>query len=232
MATAVVSQHKVRPDDIFFPAMTLLILGIVLTGFAKTYFLAGMMFAKLPNRLVHVHGAVFVSWVSLLVLQTWLVAAHKTKWHRKLGVLALIFLPAMAILGTLTVIDFVRRALDYETPELILAGDLETLALFVLLTSWALLSRRDPSSHKRLMILGTIAIMGPAIDRWNFGLVITLGTVLGLPLLVLAYDLWLLKRVHRTTAVATALITLVILTVLPFSKLAFWHQWVVWIRHT
>src|SRR5579862_681242 len=179
MATAVVSQHKVRPDDIFFPAMTLLILGIVLTGFAKTYFLAGMMFAKLPNRLVHVHGAVFVSWVSLLVLQTWLVAAHKTKWHRKLGVLALIFLPAMAILGTLTVIDFVRRALDYETPELILAGDLETLALFVLLTSWALLSRRDPSSHKRLMILGTIAIMGPAIDRWNFGLVITLGTVLG-----------------------------------------------------
>jgi hypothetical protein len=56
--------------------------------------------------------------------------------------------------------------------------------------------------------------------------------VTGRPLLVLAYDLWLLKRVHRTTAVATALIALVILTVLPFSKLAFWHQWLVWIRHT
>ncbi len=232
MATAVVARQKLRPDDIFFPAMALLILGIVLTGFAKTYFLAGMMLAKLPNRLVHVHGAVFVSWVSLLVAQTWLVAAHKTKWHRKLGVLALIFLPAMSILGTLTVIDFVRRALDYETPELILAGDLETLAVFVLLTSWALLSRRDASSHKRLMILGTMAIMGPAIDRWDFGIMITLGTILGLPLLVLAYDLWLLKRVHRTTAVATALIAVVTFTVIPFSKLAFWHQWVVWIRHT
>jgi hypothetical protein len=154
------ARQKMRPDDIFFPAMALLILGIVLTGFAKTYFLAGMMFAKLPNRLVHVHGAVFVSWVSLLVAQTWLVAAHKTKWHRKLGVLALVLLPAMSILGTLTVIDFVRRALDYETPELILAGDLETLALFVLLTSWALLSRYEASAHKRLMILGTMAIMG------------------------------------------------------------------------
>jgi hypothetical protein len=173
-----------------------------------------------------------VSWVSLLVAQTWLVAAHKTKWHRKLGILALILLPAMSILGTLTVIDFVRRALDYETPELILAGDLETLALFVLLTSWALLSRHDASAHKRLMILGTMAIMGPAIDRWNLGIVITIGTVFGLPLLVLAYDLWLLKRIHRTMAVATALIAAVTLTVLPFSKLAFWHQWIVWIRHT
>jgi len=226
------ARQKMRPDDIFFPAMALLIPGIVLTGFAKTYFLAGMMFAKLPNRLVHVHGAVFVSWVSLLVAQTWLVAVHKTKWHRKLGVLALILLPAMSILGALTVIDFVRRALDYETPELILAGDLETLALFVLLTSWALLSRYEASAHKRLMILGTMAIMGPAIDRWNLGIAITVGTVFGLPLLVLAYDLWLLKRVHRTTAVATALIAAVTLTVLPFSKLAFWHQWVVWIRHT
>ncbi|MFZ0886651.1 MAG: hypothetical protein WAN14_24830 [Candidatus Acidiferrales bacterium] len=232
MATIATPSLKIRSDDIFFPAMAILILGIVLTGFAKTYFLAGMIFAKLPNRLVHVHGAVFVSWVSLLVAQTWLVAAHKTKWHRKLGVLALIFLPAMSVLGTLTAIDFVRRAPDYETPELLLAGDLETLALFVLLTSWALLSRRDASSHKRLMILGTMAIMGPAIDRWHFGILITLGTILALPVLVLAYDLWLLKRVHRTTAVATALIAAVTFTVLPFSKLAFWHQLVEWIRRS
>lgn len=232
MATIATPSIKIRSDDIFFPAMAMLMLGIVFTGFAKTYFLAGMMFAKLPNRLVHVHGAVFVSWVCLLVVQTWLVAAHKTKWHRKLGVLALLFLPAMSVLGPLTIIDFIRRAPNYDAPELLLAGDLETLALFVVLISWALLSRRDASSHKRLMILGTMAIMGPAIDRWNFGILITLGTILGLPFLVLAYDLWLLKRVHRTTAVATALIAAVTLTILPFSKLAFWHQLVEWIQHS
>lgn len=80
------------------------------------------------------------------------------------------------------------------------------------------------------MILGTMAIMGPAIDRWEFGILITLGTFLGLPLLVLAYDLWLLKRVHRATAVATALIAAVTFTVVPFSNLAFWHHFVGWIR--
>ena len=232
MATAVVARHNLRSDDIFFPAVALLILVIVVTGFGRSYFLAGMMLAKLPNGLVHVHGAVFVTWIFLLVAQTSLVAAHKVKWHMKLGVLSLILLPSMSILGVLTLFDFIRRAQPEEGPELLLAGDLGILLLFVVLTSWGLLARRDAASHKRLMILGTIAILGPAIGRWNFGIPVTLGVILGLPLLVLAYDLWLLKRVHRATAVANALIATWVFTVLPFSKLSFWHQFVGWIRHT
>jgi hypothetical protein len=231
MATAVVAPHKLRADDIFFPAMALLILGIVVTGFGRTYFLPGMMLAKLPNRLVHVHGAVFVAWIFLLVTQAWLVPSHKVKWHMKLGALSLILLPSMVILGILTLFDFIRRAKPDEGPELLLVGDLEILLLFVVLTSWGLLARRDAASHKRLMILGTMAIMGPAIGRWNLGISVALGVIFALPLLVLAYDLCVLKRVHRTTAVANALTAAWVFTVMPFSKLAFWHQCVGWISH-
>jgi hypothetical protein len=39
MAIAVVSQQTVRSDDIFFPPMALLILGIVVLGFAQTLLL-------------------------------------------------------------------------------------------------------------------------------------------------------------------------------------------------
>jgi hypothetical protein len=77
--------------------------------------------------------------------------------------------------------------------------------LFVLLTSWGLLARRDAASHKRLMILGTMAIMGPAIGRWDLGIPVSLGVIFALPLLVVGYDLWILKRIHRTPAVATLL---------------------------
>ena len=232
MATAVVSRQKLRSDDIFFPAAALLILGIVVTGFGKSYFFAGMMFAKLPNGLVHVHGAVFVSWVCLLVVQTWLAATHNLRWHMKLGLLSLALLPSMLVLGVLTLFDFIRRAKSFENPELILVVDLEILTLFVVFTSWGLLARRDAASHKRLMILGTMAIMGPAINRWNLGIAVTFGVTFGLPLLVLAYDLWVLKRVHRATRFANVLTAASILTALPFSKLAFWHQFVEWIRHT
>src|SRR5271165_773838 len=108
ISTAVVARNKLRTDDVFFPAMALLIFVIVVTGFGRTYFLPGMMFAKLPNGLVHVHGAVFVSWIFLLVAQTLLVATHNVKWHMKLGVLSLILIPAMSILGVLTLFDFIR----------------------------------------------------------------------------------------------------------------------------
>jgi len=232
MATMAVRQARVRPDDIFFPAMALLMLGIVFAGFAKTYFLAGMMAAKLPNVLVHVHGAVFVLWILLVVAQTSLVTVHRVKWHMKLGGLSVLVLPAMCILGVLTLFDFIRRAQPEEGPEVLRVGDLEILTLFLSLTVWGLLARRDGASHKRLMILGTMAIMGPAVARWNFGVSATLGILLGLPFVVLAYDLWLLKRVHRTTAVAVAANSAWVLTVLPFSKLAFWHHCVEWIRHS
>ncbi len=34
----------------------------VFVGFARTYFLAGMFRAPLPNLLVHIHGAAFTLW--------------------------------------------------------------------------------------------------------------------------------------------------------------------------
>src|SRR5271154_3557723 len=159
MATAVVSRPKLRADDIFFPAVALLILGVVVFGFAQTYFLAGMFRAKLPNTLVHIHGALFVTWILFLVTQTSLVAIGKVKWHMTLGIGGVILLPLMAVFGVLTLFDSIRRNGTDLPAELLLVGDLAELALFVALTSWALLARRDPASHKRFMILGTMAIL-------------------------------------------------------------------------
>jgi hypothetical protein len=232
MATAVMAQRKVRPDDIFFPAMGLLILGVVVTGFGKSYFLAGMLRAKLPNLLVHIHGAVFISWIFLVFVQPWLIATNKVQLHKKLGFLSLAYLPSMLILGVLTLFDFIRRTKPDEGPELLLVGDLEILFLFVLLTSWGFLARRDSAAHKRLMILGTVAILGPAIARWEIGIPATLGIIFAMPLFVLVYDLCMLKRVHRTTTVAILLTASWVFTLLPFSKIAFWHHCVEWIQRS
>jgi hypothetical protein len=231
MATAVVARPKVRSDDIFFPGMALLILAIVLMGFGQSYFLAGMVRAKLPNTLVHIHGAVFVTWIFFLVLQTSLVAARKVKLHMTLGVGALILLPLMIVLGVLTVFDFIRRGSDGIPPELLLVGDLAELTLFVAFTTWGLLARRDAAAHKRLMILGTLAIMGPALDRFPIPHtpIETICVQIGLPLLLVAYDLWSRRRVHRVTIIGCALIGGGLLLMFPFSQLAFWQPAIRWI---
>jgi hypothetical protein len=212
--------------------MALLILSIVVTGFAQSYFFAGMIRAKLPSSVVHVHGALFVTWIFLLVAQASLVALHRVKLHTTLGILGFILPPMMVVAGILTLFGAVRRGLPDLPPEILLAGDLGNLAIFIILISWGMLARRNGASHKRLMILGTMAITGPAIDRWGFGLNVTLGVILALPLLVLAYDLWSLRRVHRTTVVGCAMIATLVFTVLPLSRLGFWQSLIAWIRRS
>jgi hypothetical protein len=233
MATAMASQQKVRSDDIFFPAMALLILGVVVLGFAQSYFFAGMVFAQLPSTLVHIHGALFVSWIFFLVIQTSLVAARKVKWHMRLGIGGLVLPPLMVVFGVLTLFADIRRDPSIP-PELLLVGDLGELALFAVLTFWGLLARRDAASHKRLMILGTMAILGPAIGRWPipFNPVVVLSIYACLPLLVVAYDIWSRRLIHRSTAIAYAMIVAKALTVLPLSRLGVCQQVIAWIRHT
>lgn len=230
-----VTRRKLRPDDIFFPAMALLILGVVVYGFAQSYFLPGMVFAKLPNSLVHIHGALFVTWIFLLLLQNGLVLLRRVPWHRTLGILGVILPPLMVVFGVLTVFDSIRRNGTGIPAELILVGDFEELAIFVGLTCWGLLARRDAAAHKRLMILGTLAMMGPAVNRWPFppGLRLagTIVVCLALPLPMVVYDWWSLRRVHRTTTVGYLLIAASILTLVPVAGMSFWHPFVEWIRH-
>lgn len=64
MTTAAVSQGKYaertgQRDRLFFAGIALLVLIAVVAGFARTYFLAGGFWARLPSVMVHVHGALF-----------------------------------------------------------------------------------------------------------------------------------------------------------------------------
>src|SRR5205085_5182898 len=87
MATAVFEPQESRLDKYFFPGMALLMLATVFFGFARSYFLAGVFRAPLPNWLIHLHGAAFSSWILWLVVQTSLVATNHVDVHRKLGLL-------------------------------------------------------------------------------------------------------------------------------------------------
>ena len=212
--------------------MALLILALVFAGFADSYILPGMVLAALPNLLVHIHGALFVCWIFMLVAQTWLVATRRIRAHMTLGFIAVLLVPVLYLFGVLTLFDSIRRSGTPVPPEIILVGDLEELTLFALFTSWAFVARRNPIAHKRLMIMGTLAMMGPAIDRIQqpFGIFGTIGVYVALPMLLVGYDLWSRKRVQRVTWISYLLMALGMLTLLPVSRLPIWHQCVDWIN--
>lgn len=232
MATMVKPVARTRADDVFFPAMSLVILAVVVYGFADSYFLAGMVRAKLPNRLVHLHGALFVSWVLLLIVQNALVAGKKIRWHMTLGVLGVILPPLMVVFGTLTMFDSMRRMGTPIPGEILLVGDSEPLLLFAGLITWGMLERRKPASHKRLMLMATLAILAPAIDRWPFvhhAPAGTAGIYLALPLLLVAYDLFTLRRVPRATWVPYALMVFLVGTLPLVAGSEMVHRAVGWV---
>ena len=116
MTPAVVASQAVRNvrtpnrawDRMFFSAMALLVLASVLYGFARTYFLAGMVAAPLPNRLIHVHGAAFTLWIVLLIVQTALISARRVRVHMTLGMGGFGLAVAMVGLGVFAAADALR----------------------------------------------------------------------------------------------------------------------------
>src|SRR6201986_4304209 len=98
-----------RYDRVFFPIMSVLILGAVFIGFARTYYLAGLIHAPLPSWIIHVHGAIFSTWIILLCIQTGLVSARRVDLHKKLGLFAFGVSCVMVIFGLLAARDALVR---------------------------------------------------------------------------------------------------------------------------
>jgi hypothetical protein len=215
MTTAVLSPARRNLDRYFFRGMAWLMLGAVLLGFAKTYFLAGMFRAPLPNLLIHLHGAVFTSWFLLLIVQTSLVAAGRVDLHRRLGLFGFGLAVAMVLLGILAATDGLRRGvgdlpeMDAKTFYIIPMTD---MVVFGILVFSAFRERLHPPAHKRLILLATIALIIAAVSRWPFAFIqetpywvtqVCADTFL-VPLV--AYDLWSCGKLHRATIWGGALI--------------------------
>lgn len=171
-SVAKMSERR-REEALFFPAMAVLIIVTVVLGFARTFFLAPMYHYQLPNALVALHGAVFSAWIALFAIQATLVPVGHLVLHRRIGVAGAYLLGLVVLLGCLIMLEGVQR--DVSRPGLdqarIFSLNLVELTVAVTLLGRGLLLRRDAGAHKRLMLLGTVALLGPAVVRWPFAFV-------------------------------------------------------------
>jgi hypothetical protein len=163
MATMVSQPVKTRADDSFFVGMAIVIFGIVVLGFARTYYLAGTVYAPLPSMIIHVHAVVFSSWILLLIAQTSLVAVGRVAWHKKLGVVGAVLAVLMVVLGVAAAFDAQRRHAPIPgiKPEEILGIQFMLLSVFSFLVTKGILARNNAPVHKRLMLLSVISLLGP-----------------------------------------------------------------------
>ena len=225
-----------RMDDFFFGSMAGLILLTVFIGFARTYYLAGIFHAHLPSLLVHFHGAIFTCWILVFVAQIALISSHHIRWHMRLGIFGVILAVLMVLVGFATLIAVVRRHAVFPMGlDTLFAGDVLQLSTFAFLVGWGFLARRDGPAHKRLMILGTVALLGPALARWPFPFVFSsalvfFGMLDAIPILLIAFDLWSCRKIHRVTISGTLLLLVMQFSMRPLGHTAVWHEFTLWVQ--
>lgn len=210
MATSGLGSDHRRSESRFFSGMAVVILLAVLVGFARTYFLRGILPAPTPAPLgltpfIHLHSLLFTGWVFLLLVQARLVAAKRIDIHRRLGMGAAVLAAMMVGIGTLVAIQAVVRGVGPfgMDPRGFLIIPLFALGLFAVFVVMGIWARRDPQRHKRLMLLATIALLPPAIARWVLPMgfappvVLVVATLFLVPLVV--WDLKTRGRLHPVT---------------------------------
>lgn len=171
--------------------------------------------------ILHLHAVLMGAWLLLVLAQASLATTGRRAGHRVLGLISLpvlLLMLATAILLVLGIWQFVWNAGSAADPAMaelkdllsnVLLAQLRMFVTFPAFIIWALLvRRRDPETHKRLLLLATALPLQAAFDRLSqtIGITTLPGSALVLdiymlicvaPLLV--NDLLQGGRLHRAT---------------------------------
>lgn len=223
---------KNKQGETFFLVMGLILLAIVIAGFVPPALSRPGGAASMP-MLLHVHGAVFLSWFLMFCVQARLAGSGRLALHMRLGKASVLIAIAMITLGYLVI----RSA--YANPEWNIAGmsgaasvmfPFTDIVNFTIAFSLALANRHNPGAHKRLMLLAGILIIDPAVAR----LVMTLGAapplIVILELLLfgalITYDLVTRRRPSWASMLGLGLFAAALVMKLTMSHHPAWRSFV------
>lgn len=156
---------KVREDRFFF-VMACVMAATVVFGFGANVATGKVGFAEQPWY-AHVHAFFYFGWMALYATQSGLIATGGVAFHRRLGWLALCWVPAMLILGIVLSLNAVRnRPLPTDFPvTLVLVGNILQIIMFTVLAFVAIGQRRNTAVHRRLLFIATSMLTGQAFGR-------------------------------------------------------------------
>ena len=113
---------------------------------------------------------IFSAWLALFLAQALIVFNRRVAPHRTLGYVGSVLAIIMVVSGYFTTIAMGRRGFDLSGDLIGDINDMPMLVLFQLgdilcfglLVGFAILFRRRPDAHKRLMLLATVGGLMPA----------------------------------------------------------------------
>jgi hypothetical protein len=190
------ATRSLKADRQFTAAIVAAILLIVLVGFSRSFFLVPLFRSEpawaATEPIFYLHGTVFTAWFALLAYQTFLVRQHSLRLHRKVGYAGAGLGAAVVLLGIYASVHAANRPGGFMgvpfPPQQFLAIPILEILLFAAFLALAVVNRNYPASHKRLMLLASIDLLGAPIAR--------------IPLMVPALPFWIDSVVYSGFVVA------------------------------
>jgi hypothetical protein len=158
-------------DRYFYLFMSLLVAAIVVWGFSQSIN-DNLFHPAIPRPfLLWIHGAAFTAWPAFYIFQSALVRTHNVKLHRLLGWFGVALAATMVPLGfTIAVImgRFDKHTLHIPDADTFLSVPFGDMLVFGTLVTLAILWRRKPELHRRLLLLATCALLDAPFGRFTF----------------------------------------------------------------
>ncbi len=144
----------------------------------------------------------FTGWLVLFLTQAVLAATKRVAWHLRLGKIGIGYGALLVVVGSTSgVLRSARLPLGGEAEDLLFAATADMVVFSSFFTA-AIVYRRKPQVHKRLMMVAANMLLIAAVARMTFippapaGLPLFLA-IWFLPLIAaMAYDWWSQRRIH------------------------------------
>jgi hypothetical protein len=218
-------------EKYFYFAMSLLIAAVVIYGFSNTIDHRLIHATPRPPMLLWVHAALFSSWVAFYILQSTLVRIRKVKIHRTLGWVGAALGTSMVAVGPWVAVVMARfdtTQLHRPNRDAFLLVPLTDILAFAIFFGLAIVWRKNPERHRRLMLIGTCVLTGAAFGRMPLmhSALHFYGGIDGLILLGASRDLLVSRRIHTVYLIAIPLLVAAQTAVAQI----FIHRAAFWIR--
>jgi hypothetical protein len=236
LADSAAPRPAMRTRRIFVP-LALLAAVMAAVGFWPSYF--GLLLkGTLDTQLViHLHAAVFVTWLALFIAQAALAATGRIALHVRLGPWLFAFGVLLVAMGLTTAFArfgyYYRVEGDLARAQTRLFGPVRDMIVFVPWLAAGWIYRRRPEIHKRIMLVATNVLLVAAIGRMAF-----LGRPVPEPLFLLvwplpiyiaiAYD-YVTKRIIHPVYVIGLAAMIAMRLVLPLRGSEAWLAFTAWL---
>jgi hypothetical protein len=179
---------RVRTGQWFYVGFGIFVILLSFVGFAPSLIDHSRRFAP-PTALLLVHGATALAWLLLFATQALLVATGRGDLHRRLGWVGPLIAALVLLFGYYQLVDgafrvsdlsgdFYRLMIEPGSPPFTEAdfiagfwGPIGQLVTFGLLVAAAIVFRRRPELHKRLMVFSLMPMAGMPVAHLSGALV-------------------------------------------------------------